>query len=958
MKTRRILSVVLALMFVLSTLTFASVSVSAATPEVYVDQANGNDSAKGTEDAPLQTLGAAFTKVDDGGTVYIVGNYDNGASHLPSTKKFITISGVTGSEQIICPQSFGMHMQSDLRLEKITVATGQWAHLNTKGHLLVLGEGASVGSSSNLHVGVHDSATAGEHLVIDGANFERPMQIGAYVRTAGAPVVNGDVTIEVLSGSLGTLNVAQDGYSDVGAEGVIATGNLNVRVGADGTIKKMTNTGRYVVFKGYMQLIVEEGGSMCELDLTNFVHKDVYKLVLADTAHGNVDFTPEAGTFALTYDEGYIAKIEYGSEATYTAAAELSIPLGVETKISFTNEKTIAPSEVDVIIAPATPGETEWPVSVSDATHFEATVEAVSPDHEEVGYAIPYTYTVTLATTSDYVFPADLAFTINGTSDYRIEVLDKSYDYITFVYTAEETAKDETRAMISYVGGIGTAGTAPFKTFADFNSTITVDRQYFTQAGYRFDGYTDGTNIYQPGDSYEVGNEDVEFVAVWTKLDAYQVVFGNGGAMGGYAPTTLEAYAGMYVTIPENTFANTGYIFTYWTDEEDKVYNPGDLLLMPEGNVYLEANWEVNPVAGQMIYVDVINGLNDNDGLTPETAVASLAQAVALTEGGDVTVIVIGNLSVATLPENEGNITITGYDTDAALMMNGAVVLNANTNIENIKIDAKSGSYIVTNGYKAVVGPNLENVGVAYDFVDGAINGTVESVDTTINAGVTIGTYYLGGADLTDASQGISGNSYVRINGANIDTIDFSPKGAAQADIQGFLVFNVDGGNIGNFVQTTAYKKNQKQPFFIFFNNGTVPEIGKDLKDKLNKSNQNTFIVDSGIGGAVEFTPGSNGLPQRNGRVQATADTTYDVWVNKGSSFTKQTSYFTPNKITNSFITQVRYGQEFTSDIAAEITAPTGGAEAFSITATPDDESIVDIVSIQLTGWSPELVGG
>ncbi|MBR5552373.1 MAG: hypothetical protein IKV98_00835, partial [Clostridia bacterium] len=387
MKTRRILSVVLALMFVLSTLSFASVSVSAATPEVYVDQANGNDSAKGTEDAPLQTLGAAFNKVDDGGTVYIVGNYDNGSSHLPSTKKFITISGVTGSEQIICPQSFGMHMQSDLRLEKITVATGQWAHLNTKGHLLVLGEGASIGSSSNLHVGVHDNATAGEHLIIDGANFERPMQIGAYVRKAGEPVVTGDVTVEVLSGSLASLNVAQDGYGETGAEGVIVTGNLNVRVGADGTIKKMANTGRYVVVKGYMQLIVEEGGSMCELDLTNFAHQDVYKIVLADTANGNVNFTSEAGVFEITCKDGYVAKLESASGATFTGAGKYYAPLGEEVKISFTNEKTLGPAEVDVILEPATPGETEWPVAVSDDAHFSAELLSITPDHAEVGYA-------------------------------------------------------------------------------------------------------------------------------------------------------------------------------------------------------------------------------------------------------------------------------------------------------------------------------------------------------------------------------------------------------------------------------------------------------------------------------------------------------------------------------------------------------------------------------------------
>ena len=959
MKTRRILSVVLALMFVLSTLTFASVSVSAATSEVYVDQINGNDSASGAVDAPLNSFSAAFQKVDDGGTVYVIGTYEMNGGHFPGTAKKLTIAGADASAMINTSSGAAMNMNSDLAFADISILGGGsgYAHLNTAGYKLTLLEGFKVLGSGQIHASTPGSSSAGEHIVIDGVDVTSRISLGgAYIASPSAGIM-GDVTVEVLSGSLKELTVAQDGWQESHKSTTI-TGNLNVRVGAAGTIKGMVNTGRYANVKGYFQLILEDGGSMCDLDLTNFDHKEIYKVTLSDTKHGNVNFTETAGVFALTYDEGYLAKIETASGTVFTGADTFEAALGEEVKVSFTNEKTLAPAEVDVIIAPATPGTTEWPVSVSDATHFEATVNAVSPDHATVGYAIPYTYDITLATTSDYVFPAGFAFTINGSSEYRIEVLDESYDSITFTYTAAETAKDETRAMISYVGGIGTAGTAPFNAFADFNSTITVDAQYFTQGGYAFAGYSDGTNVYQPGDDYTVGTEDVVFTAVWEKLDAYQVVFGAGGATGGYAPTTLESYAGMYVTVPENTYANTGYIFTYWTDENDKVYNPGDLLLVPEANVYLEANWEVNPIAGQMIYVDVINGLDSNDGSAADKAVATLAQAIALANGGDVTVIVIGNLSIANMPETAGNVTITGYDTDAALMIASSVVLGSATNIENIKIDAKSGAYIATNGYKAVIGPNLENIGATYDVVDGGIDTVVENVDTTINAGVTVGTYYLGGANLTDDSQGISGNVHVNINGAAIDTIDFSPKGGAKATIGGYMVFSVNAGDIGNFVSTTAYVTQQRQPAFIFFNNGTIPEISTTLKNQLKKYNANTFLVDSGIGGAVEFTPGSNGLPQRNGRVQATQDTTYDVYVNNGTGFSKKTSYFSPNKIDKANITQVRYGTEFTSDIAATITAPTGGAEAFSITATPNDASIVDVVSIQLVGWTPDLVGG
>lgn len=960
MKTRRILSVVLALMFVLSTLSFASVSVSAATPEVYVDQANGNDNAKGTQDAPVQSFGAAFTKVDDGGTVYVIGTYNFNGSHFPGTTKKLTVSGVDANSLIDTSKGAALNMNSDIAFTNINmfgVAADHYPHLNTAGYKLTLLEGFFFTGNGQAHASTVGASSAGEHFVIDGADVTKKISLGGAYITDPNKGINGDVLVEVLSGSLGSLAVSQDGYAD-GHKSTTIYGNVNVRVGKAGTIKAMNNTGRYSTVKGYMQMIIEEGGSMCELDLTNFVHQDVYKLVIADTANGNVNFTSEAGVFEITCKDGYVAKLESASGTTFTGAGKYYAPLGEEVKVSFTNEKTLGPAEVDVILEPATPGETEWPVAVSDAEHFSAEVLSVNPEHETVGYAIPYTYEVKLSANDKYVFPAGFAFTINGSSEYRIEVVDESYDYITFTYTLAETAKDETRAMISYVGGIGTAGTAPYNEFVDFNSTITVGEQYFTQGGYRFDGYTDGTSVYQPGDDYTVGTEDVVFTSVWTKLNKYQVVFDGNGTTGGYAPTSIENYAGMYITIPENTFANTGYVFTNWTDADGKVYKPGELVLMPESNIYLEANWEVNPVSGEKVYVDVINGLDENDGSAPEKAVATLYKAISLANGGNVTVIVIGNLSInGTLPENAGNVTITGYDSDSALMINGSVSLGAATNIENIKINAKSGAFIATNGYKAVIGPNLENVGAAYDIVDGGINTTVDAVDTTIYSGVTIGTYYLGGANLTNKAQGIAGNVSVRVSGANIDTIDFAPKGGSTATITGYMVFNVDSGKIGNFIATEAYVKNAAQPGFIFFNNGTIPEIGSDLKQKLQQGRTNTFIVDSGMGGAVEFTPNAQGQPQRNGRIQATADTTNDVWASNGGAYSKKTSYFTPNPITRT-ITKVRYGAAFDGDIAATIVAPTGGAEAFSITATPNDASITDVVSIQLDGWTPELVGG
>ena len=964
MKTRRILSVVLAIMFVLSTFTFASVSVSAAAPEIYLDQANGSDSNDGASAGKaVKTLEAAFKKVDDGGTIYLVGDYAVvGNASLPSTDKFITLSGSTGNEKLVSDRSCAVFMQSDMRFEKITLVTGQYGHLNTDGHLIVLGEGAIVGSTSNLHLGKPGTTSKGEHVIIDGANFTRPIQIGAYINSLDTPLVKGDVTYEVISGTLDTLNIVQDGYDTTGASGVPVTGNINVRIGAAGTVKKMNNSGRYAHVLGYFQLILEEGGSMCALDLTNFDHKDYYKIVLDDTTHGNVDFTSTAGEFEISANDGYIAKIEYDGYVTYAPAGVFKAPLGEEVHITFTNEKKIAPSNVDVTVTPATPETSEWPISVSDNEHFEATILSHTPDDSEVGYAIPYTYEIAVTTKDPYVMPLDFTFTINGSSEYRIENYTESYDSVSFTYTAEMTAKDETRAMISYVGGIGTAGKAPFNKFADFNSIIVVDEQYFTQGGYSFDGYSDGTNIYQPGDSYQVGNDDVVFTAVWTQLDKIQVVFDGGAATGGVAPTTLEDYEGKYVTIPECTFANTGFVFTHWEDEAGNKYNPGDLVLLSSSNLYLTAKWEVNPIAGDFIYVNSVAGSDSNDGLTPDTAVSTITQAVALANGGDVTVIVIGALTLdGTLPENAGNVTITGYDDDASLIINKSVALGSATNIENINIDAAKGAYIATNGNKAVIGPNLANLGEAYDIVDGGIDTTVDGVDTVLKDGITVGTYYLGGVDLSDSTKGINGDVTVTVDGANIGLVDFAPKGgnsgAVAATINGYIVFNVNGGIIGEFVSTKQYVRDTTNPVYIFFNNSTIPTLDKnDFEINLLAGKPNAYVIDSGIGGAVEF---QGDTPHKNGRIKATADTTKDVWVKSsatGKYSNKTGSTYIAVSKANRYYSKIRYGEAFTGDIEATIVEPTGGAEATSIVATPVDPSITDIVTIQLDGWSPKLI--
>ena len=281
MKTRRILSVVLAVMMVLSAFTFASVSVSADTSVIYVDQTNGADSNSGTDAAhPVKTMASAFSKVDDGGTVVVKGIYTfiSPDRYLPTTTKFVTIEGYDADSRMDTSAGSAIYLNSTVRFQNITILGGGsgHAHLNTNGHKAIFGEGFVVTGNGQIHVGKESASTASEHVIIDGAHITKAMSIGGAYITTKALGITGDATVEVLSGKLDTLKFGQDGYLNSHMPGVTIGGNANVRIGKNGSIGKMQNQDKPATVKGYLQLILEDGATMPALDMTNFVNKQHY----------------------------------------------------------------------------------------------------------------------------------------------------------------------------------------------------------------------------------------------------------------------------------------------------------------------------------------------------------------------------------------------------------------------------------------------------------------------------------------------------------------------------------------------------------------------------------------------------------------------------------------------------------------------------------------------------------
>ena len=76
-----------------------------------------------------------------------------------------------------------------------------------------------------------------------------------------------------------------------------------------------------------------------------------------------------------------------------------------------------------------------------------------------------------------------------------------------------------TGVSVTYSAGAG-SGTVPVQTPVS-SSFVVASASGLTDPGYRFSGWSDGANTYQPGDTYTVGSSPVTLTALWTPLITY-----------------------------------------------------------------------------------------------------------------------------------------------------------------------------------------------------------------------------------------------------------------------------------------------------------------------------------------------------------------------------------------------------------------------------------------------------
>lgn len=130
----------------------------------------------------------------------------------------------------------------------------------------------------------------------------------------------------------------------------------------------------------------------------------------------------------------------------------------------------------------------------------------------------------------------------------------------------------------------GTVATIP--AFRD--EEITLPACTFNREGYMFDCWTiNGTDEYMPGDTFQMGNSNVDFKAKWIKASA-AIFKAPTQFYEGSIPSTIKNIPGETFTLPDNPYSITtnigSYTFEGWNDGV-KTWNAGEVYTFTNNDV-------------------------------------------------------------------------------------------------------------------------------------------------------------------------------------------------------------------------------------------------------------------------------------------------------------------------------------------------------------------------------------
>ena len=282
---------------------------------------------------------------------------------------------------------------------------------------------------------------------------------------------------------------------------------------------------------------------------------------------------------------------------------------------------------------------------------------------------------------------------------------------------------------ISYAAG-GGSGSSPVSPTTVINgSTFIVPANTFTRDGYSFAGWSDGTNIYQAGDTYPSASGNVTLTATWA-ASSLTITYDS---QSGSAISTGSTTTGGSIASSPGTPTRAGYTFAGWFIAS----TGGSAISFPythsqTSNFTLYAQW-----TGDALTPEIGEVLTTNDGFTvsQKNYDSSFTYSFTLTNGAlatmDITngLITVTNLSVGTSSTITITTTRSNYQTGTATATGNptpykTVIFDANggagsMNAQSARTTTTLSSNTFTRQYYEFAGWNLNSDGTGNTYSDG-----------------------------------------------------------------------------------------------------------------------------------------------------------------------------------------------------------------------------------------------
>jgi uncharacterized repeat protein (TIGR02543 family) len=201
--------------------------------------------------------------------------------------------------------------------------------------------------------------------------------------------------------------------------------------------------------------------------------------------------------------------------------------------------------------------------------------------------------------------------------------------------------------QIAYSLGANGAGALPASTSAlEGNTIVVASGSAVTRSNYAFAGWSDGSNLYQPGDVYLVGPEaaPITFVPNWTS--GYNVAYSTGSGFGIAPVDPVGRVTGStFIVGSAETLNRQGFTFTGWSDGTN-VVQPGATYTVASANITLTAQWIQNSLAGipsgaltPLANFSIVNGVSPTGSFNfGSTTISYTIPANALSAGTTVAI--------------------------------------------------------------------------------------------------------------------------------------------------------------------------------------------------------------------------------------------------------------------------------------------------------------------------------